>query len=174
MEYLKDKPNGKKNKKIILKEMLIKLFITFFFNSPQNFNDETIKKLYGLYMPNYSSVYDEGKNAGIDKDKVKGSLEKIFNVIDSGMDKTVIDFAKEINMFSKKIISTATANTKTNAANKGDNIYQNDFFLPIDSLRNYLKPNYTEFKPLSKDDNNSESQSESLNIFDSYIKTLKR
>ena len=173
MEYLKDKPNGKKNKKIILKEMLIKLFITFFFNSPQNFNDETLKKLYGLYMPNYSSAYDEGKNAGIDKDKVKGSLEKIFNVIDSGMDKTVIDFAKEINMFSKKIISTATANTKTNAANKGDNIYQNDFFLPIDSLRNYLKPNYTEFKPLSKDDNNSESQPESLNIFDSYIKNFK-
>ena len=173
MEYLKDKPKGKKNKKIILKEILIKLFITFIFNSPQNFNDETFRKLYGLYMPNFNNVYDEEKNSEIDKDKVKASLEKMFNVIDSGMDKTALDFAKEMNMLSRKIITTAKNSTKNVNINKGDNIYQTDSFLPIDSLRNYLKPNYTEFKPLSKENNNSETKSQSLNIFDSYINNFK-
>ena len=107
MEYLKDKPKGIHNKKLILKEILIKIFITFLFNGPQNFNDETIAKLYDLYMPNYNDIYDESNIDSIQNDKVKISLEKMLNVIDSGMDKTVIGFSKEINLLSKKIISTA-------------------------------------------------------------------
>ena len=173
LEYLKDKPKGKNNKKLILKEILIKILISYLFNSPQNFTDDTLKKLYSLYMPNYNNVYDEGNKSEIEKDKVKGSLEKMFNAIDSGIDKTVIDFSKEINMLSKKIIAKATSDTKTSSKIKEDNIYQNNFFLPIDSMRNYLKPNYTEFKPLSKVDNKSENNSNILNIFDSYIKNFK-
>ena len=170
MEYLKDKPKDKKNKKLILKEILIKIFITILFNSPQNFNDDTIKKIYNLYMPNYTTIYD-GKNiAEIEKDKVKGSLEKMFNIIDSGMDKTVLDFSKEINLLSKKIISTVS--TSKPDMKKGGNIYTSDFFLPINSMRNYLKPNYTEFKPIYKD-NPPENDSNILNIFDSYIKNFK-
>lgn len=171
MEYLKDKPKGKKNKKLILKEILIKLFITFLYNSPQHFNDEIFRKLYALYLPNYKNVYDEGVNiSNIEKDKVKSSLEKMFNVIDCGMDKTVIDFSKEINLLSKKIIASVKVNTQLKT-NKTDNIYNTDFFLPVNSLRNYLKPNYTEFKPLFKDD--KESGENALNIFDSYIKNFK-
>ena len=44
MEFLKDKPKGKHNKKLILKEILIKIFISFMLNSPQNFTDEAFKK----------------------------------------------------------------------------------------------------------------------------------
>jgi len=172
MEYLKDKPKGKHNKKLILKEMLIKIFITFLFNGPQKFNDQTLGNLYSLYLPNYNNIYDDDKKDMIEKDKVKPSLDKMFNIIDCGIDKTVIDFSKEINLLSKKIISTAMSNTKTNS-NQKDNIYQSNFFLPINSMRNYLKPNYTEFKPLSKDDNKSEPDSNSLNIFDSYINNFK-
>ena len=171
MQYLKDKPKNKKNKKLILKEILIKIFITFLFNSPQNFNDETIKKMYNLYMPNYTNVYEGGKNfVDIEKDKVKASLEKMFNVIDSGMDKTVLDFSKEINLLSKKIISTVS--TSRPDAKKVGNIYTSDFFLPINSMRNYLKPNFTEFKPIYKG-NPEENDSNILNIFDSYIKNFK-
>ena len=73
------------------------------FNSPQNFNDESLRKLYSLYMPNYKNIFDDDRIISeIEKDKVKPSLEKMFNVIDSGMDKTVIDFSKEINLLSKK------------------------------------------------------------------------
>ena len=171
MEYLKGKPKGKHNKKLILKEILIKIFISFLFNGPQNFTDDTFRKLYSIYMPNYKTIFDTENNSEIEKDKVKNSLDKMFNVIDCGLDKTVIDFSKEINMLSKKIISTTLNNI--NPINKEDNIYQTDFFLPIDSLRNYLKPNYTEFMPLYKDDNNSETESKILNIFDSYIKNFK-
>ena len=173
MEFLKDKSSGKHNKKLILKEILIKIFISFMFNSPQNFTDEAFKKLYTLYMPNYKSIYDEENYSEIERDKVKPSLEKMFNVIDSGMDKTVIDFAKEINMLSKKIISTAMSSNNPVTHNDEDNIYQSNFFLPLDSMRNYLKPNYTEFKPLLKEENNSEDKIESLNIFDSYVKNFK-
>ncbi len=172
MEYLKDKPKGKHNKKLILKEMLIKIFITFLFNGPQKFNDQTLGNLYSLYLPNYNNIYDDDKKDMIEKDKVKPSLDKMFNIIDCGIDKTVIDFSKEINLLSKKIISTAMSITRTNS-NQKDNIYQSNFFLPINSMRNYLKPNYTEFKPLSKDDNKSEPDPNSLNIFDSYINNFK-
>ena len=171
MEYLKDKPKNKKNKKLILKEILIKIIISFLFNSPQNFNDDTIRKIYNLYMPNYSTVYDGGKNfTDIEKDKVKASLEKMFNIIDSGMDKTVLDFSKEINLLSKKIISTVS--TAKGDIKKTGNIYTSDFFLPINSMRNYLKPNFTEFKPIYKG-TPDENDPNILNIFDSYIKNFK-
>ena len=169
MEYLKDKPKGIHNKKLILKEILIKIFITFLFNGPQNFNDETIAKLYDLYMPNYNDIYDESNIDSIQNDKVKISLEKMLNVIDSGMDKTVIGFSKEINLLSKKIISTALSSNETSAEQK-NNIYESDFFLPVDSLRNYLKPNFSEFKPLSIE---NESAENILDIFDSYTRKFK-
>ena len=169
MEYLRDKPKGNHNKKLILKEILIKIFITFLFNSPQNFTDETITKLYDLYMPDYNNIYDESNISSIQNDKVKISLEKMLNIIDSGMDKTVVGFSKEINLISKKIISTALSNKKTNIIIK-DNIYQTNLFLPVNTLRNYLKPNFSEFKSLS---NENESAENILDIFDSYITNFK-
>ena len=46
----------------------------------------------------------------------------MFNVIDSGIDKTIIDFSREINMLSKKIISIAMPYDKTVIFNDEDNI----------------------------------------------------
>jgi len=46
---------------------------------------------------------------------------------------------------------------------------KNEFYLPINSMRNYLKPNYTEFKTIYKDDNNNQMTTDIVNIFDSYI-----
>ena len=108
------------------------------FNGPQKFNDQTLGNLYSLYLPNYNNIYDDDKKDMIEKDKVKPSLDKMFNIIDCGIDKTVIDFSKEINLLSKKIISTAMSNTRTNS-NKKDNIYQSNFFLPINSMHKFKK-----------------------------------
>ena len=171
IDYLKGKPRNKHNKKLILKEVLIKLLITIIINSDQSFNDDTFRKIYSLYLPNYTNIYDE-KNSSINDDKVKGSLDKLFKVIDAGLDKTVLDFNKEIDICAKKIISVINS-AKTDKNKKGDNIYENEFFLPINSMRNYLKPNYTEIKSIYKDDNNNKEEKDIVNIFDSYIKNFK-
>ena len=171
INYLKDKPRNKHNKKLILKEVLIKLLITIIMNSDQSYNDDTFRKIYSLYLPNYTNIYDE-KNTSINDDKVKVSLDKLFKVIDAGLDKTLLDFNKEINICAKKIISVINS-AKTDKNKKGDNIYENEFFLPINSMRNYLKPNYTEIKSIYKDDNNNKEEKDIVNIFDSYIKNFK-
>ena len=172
INYLKDKPKNKHNKKLILKEILIKLLITIIFNSDQNFNDDTFKKLYNLYLPNYTSIYDDN-NTSIDNDKVKASLDKLFKVIDVGFDKTINDFNKEINLCAKKIIASINSG-KIDANKKGDNIYENEFYLPINSMRNYLKPNFTEFNAIYKDDNNNKEEKDIVNIFDSYINNFTK
>ena len=46
----------------------------------------------------------------------------MFNVIDSGIDKTAINFSKEINMLSNKLISIAMPCNKTVNYNDEDNI----------------------------------------------------
>ncbi len=172
INYLKDKPKNKHNKKLVLKEILIKLLITIIFNSDQNFNDDTFKKLYNLYLPNYTSIYDDN-NTSIDNDKVKASLDKLFKVIDVGFDKTINDFNKEINLCAKKIIASINSG-KIDANKKGDNIYENEFYLPINSMRNYLKPNFTEFNAIYKDDNNNKEEKDIVNIFDSYINNFTK
>jgi len=173
VNYLKGKPKSKKNQKLILREMLIKLLITFIFNSGQNFNDETFRKLYSLYLPNYHNIYDDN-NTAIEHEKVKESLDKLFQVIDVGFDKPIEDFTKEINICAKKIMSViSTGKVDKSKDQKGDNIYENEFYLPINSMRNYLKPNYTEIKAIYKDDKHGNGDKDVLNIFDSYINNFK-
>jgi uncharacterized protein YjfI (DUF2170 family) len=85
---------------------------------------------------------------------VKGSLDKLIKIIDAGFDKPIFDFKKEIEIVAKKILSTI--NSTSNTQNYNDNIMKNEFYLPINSMRNYLKPNYTDFKTIYKDDNNNQ------------------
>ena len=170
IKYLNNKPKNKHNHKLIIKEILIKLLITIIYNSDQKYNDDTFKKIYNEYLPNYKDIYDD-KNTSINDDKVKVSLDKLLKVIDLGLDKPINNFTEEINILAKKIISTISS-TKIDSK-KDDNIYVNEFYLPINSLRNYLKPNYTEFKAIYKDDNNNKEGKDIVNIFDIYIKHFK-
>ena len=171
IKYLNDKPKNKHNKKLVIKEILIKLLITIIYNSEQKFNDDTFRKIYNLYLPNYQNIYDD-KNTSISDDKVKASLDKILKIIDLGFDKTISDFTEEINILAKKIMSTISS-AKAEKPKQGDNIFENEFYLPINSMRNYLKPNYTEFKAIYKDDNNNKEEADIANIFDTYIKNFK-
>ena len=167
LNCLKNKPKGKKNQKLLLKEILIKLLITIIYNSDQNFNDETFQKIYKLYMPNCENIYDDN-NPDIENDKIKASLDKLIKIIDVGFDKTIYDFNKEINLIAKQILAKINScNTVKNI--KGNNIMENEFYLPINSMRNYLKPDYTEFKTIYKDDNNNVKSDDVVDIFDSYI-----
>ena len=163
------KPRSKKNNKLLIKEILIKLLITFIYNSDESFNDETFKKIYQMYMPDISGIYDDN-NPSIAKDKVKGSLDKLIKIIDAGYDKPIGDFKKEINLVAKKILSSIS--NVTTSQNYNDNIMKNEFLLPINTLRNYLKPSYTDFKTIYKDDNNGQYTVDTVDIFDSYIKNF--
>ena len=167
INYLKNKPKGKKNQKLLLKEILIKLLITIIYNSDQKYNDDTFRQIYQQYMPNCTNIYDDN-NSTIENDKIKSSLDKLLKIIDVGFDKPIYDFKKEINIIAKKILSSITTTKSGNTKNE-DNIMQNEFYLPINSMRNYLKPNYVEFKTLYKDDNNGEESNDIVNIFDRYI-----
>ena len=171
IDFLKNKPKNKKYQKLLVKEILVKLLITFIVNSEYNFNDNTFIKLYQLYMPDTTNIYEDN-NQSIEKDKVKGSLDKLLKILDVGFDKPIYDFNKEINLVAQKIVTTVNAKCQSEIG-YDDNIMENDFYLPINSLRNYLKPNYTEFKTLYKDDIHSESSNDVVNIFDSYIKNFK-
>jgi len=50
LTYLIEKPKPKEGKKLLLKELLIKILITIVFNSNQQFTDETFKKIYKHYI----------------------------------------------------------------------------------------------------------------------------
>ena len=163
------KPRSKKNNKLLIKEILIKLLITFIYNGDDSFNDETFKKLYQMYMPDISGIYEDN-NPSIEKDKVKGSLDKLIKIIDAGFDKPIGDFKKEINLVAKKILSSISG--VTTSQNYNDNIMKNEFLLPINTMRNYLKPSYTDFKTIYKDDNNNQYTADTVDIFDSYIKNF--
>jgi hypothetical protein len=171
MKFIKylGKPRSKKNSKLLIKEILIKLLITFIYNSDESFNDETFKKLYQMYMPDISRIYEDN-NQSIEKDKVKSSLDKLIKIIDAGFDKPIGDFKKEINIVAKRILSSI--NGVTTSQNYNDNIMKNEFLLPINTMRNYLKPSYTDFKTIYKDDNNNKYTVDNVDIFDSYIKNF--
>ena len=165
LSYLHEKSKNK-NKKILMKEILIKILITIVFNSNQPFTDETFKKIYKHYLPNYKSVLDEN-NKKEDNEKIKSSLDKLLKMIDVGFDKTITDFDKEINILANKIILIDSFGGKTNVEDDDTNILDNEFLLPINSMRKYLKPEYCEFKKIYRESNNDYNV---LDLFDTYIK----
>ena len=163
LSYLHEKSKNK-NKKILMKEILIKILITIVFNSNQPFTDETFKKIYKHYLPNYKTIHEDNKE---DNEKIKSSLDKLLKIIDVGFDKTITDFDKEINILANKIITIDSFGGRVNVEDDDTNILNNDFLLPINSMRNYLKPLYCEFKKVYRDVNNEYNV---LDLFDTYIK----
>ena len=164
LKYLKERPRKNNNKKLYLKEMLIKILITILFNSNQPITEEILKVIYSHYFPNYKEILENNKFD--DKDKIKGSLDKILKIIDVGFDQTINDFDKEINILADKIVNLK----KVDVSKDDSNILNNDFLLPIDSMRNYLKPEYSEIKKIYRDVN---IEYNALDLLDIYINQFK-
>ena len=61
LKRLITKPIKEHNKKLLLREFIIKIFITILFNSKQNFNDNTFKSLYQKFLPKYETLYNKNK-----------------------------------------------------------------------------------------------------------------
>ena len=165
LNYLIERPRKNGNKKIILKEMLIKILITILFNSNQKITEENIKLIYKHYMPDYKTI-NSNENKLNEKDKIKGALDKILKILDVGFDKSINDFNKEINILSDKIIKIGKLDIKDDTSN----ILNNDYLLPIDSMRNYLRPEYCEIKKIYRGVNNNY---QALDLLDIYINQFK-
>ena len=164
--------NKKRNNHVLnlnIRELTLKIFMTILFNSKENFTNNALKKIYLQFLPNYHEIYskenlnlfskeikEEEENEKINIKKIdtgntKNSLDKILQIIDFGFDKKFEDFEQQINILSKKLINqTESINLKNEE--EEETILNYEAFLPITSFRNYLKPNYIDFKKLYRND----------------------
>ena len=154
------------------------------------YSDETFKKLYQAFMPNYKELYQDKDQKDKNKEKkeeneeeeeeeeekekeeedeneekeskkkkkgkkkefkqkpskIKASLDKLLKIIDVGTDKPIEDFDKEINLIANKLISIGGDPLGVQNEESIDSILDNKGYLPISSLRNYLKPDFCEKK----------------------------
>ena len=229
IDRIRTKPKTFHKQKLVIREIVLKLLITIIINSKQIYSDETFKKLYQAFMPNYKELYEpkgfqekkdneiveENNDSSEEKEeneeeekkeeeqkeeqkkeedeeekpkkknkikndkkfnqkpsRIKTSLDKLLKIIDIGLDKSIDDFDKEINLIANKLISIGGDPLNIQNEENIDSILDNKGYLPINSLRNYLKPYYTEKKRIFKIDSN-EKNAYSLDIFDSYIKIFK-
>ena len=229
IDRIRKKPKTFHKQKLVIREIVLKLLITIIINSKQIYSDETFKKLYQAFMPNYKELYEpkgfqekkdneiveENNDSAEEKEeneeeekkeeeqkeeekqgedgeekpkkkniikndkrfsqkpsRIKTSLDKLLKIIDIGLDKSIDDFDKEINLIANKLISIGGDPLNIQNEENIDSILDNQGYLPITSLRNYLKPYYTEKKRIFKIDCN-EKNAHSLDIFDSYIKIFK-
>ena len=213
LDRLRTKPKSYHKQKLIIREVVLKLLITIILNSKQIYSDETFKKLYQAFMPNYKELYQTKKikekaNEINDEDdnneeeekeeekeereeekpkkkknkkkegeeeikqplsRIKTSLDKLLKIVDVGLDKPIDDFEKEINIIANKLISMGGDPLNIQNEENIDSILDNQGYLPINSLRHYMKPYYVEKKRIFKSDPN-EKVVNGLDIFDIYIK----
>ena len=210
---LKNKPRKFHQQKLIIREIVLKLLISIIINSKEMYSDETFKKLYQAFMPNYKELYqdkdqkdknkkkkeeneeeeeeeeekekeeeDENEEKESKKkikgkkkefkqkpSKIKASLDKLLKIIDVGTDKPIEDFDKEINLIANKLISIGGDPLGVQNEESIDSILDNKGYLPISSLRNYLKPDFCEKKIIYKVGKEGKN---SFDIFDTYNKVF--
>ena len=195
---LKERRQKGKCKQLILREFIIKLFITILFNSKQTFNDSTFKDIYMKFLPEYKNlnetkkpkqkeikedededgINDEDDNLNIEQEKQEKQNIKIkqsFDIIKPSLDKLlkIIDVGmdKTIEDFNNEIniIAKKLISIKGNKNNDEDEtILDSKAFLPISSFRSYLKPSIVDIKKLYKPDLNN------FDLFDYFEKTYKK
>ena len=106
--------------------------------------------------------------------RIKTSLNKLLKIIDIGLDKSIEDFDKEINLIANKLISMGGDPLNIQNDENIDSIFDNRGFLPINSLRHYLKPYYADKKKIYKIQEKKDNVKIPFDILDSYIKIFKQ
>jgi hypothetical protein len=106
--------------------------------------------------------------------RIKTSLNKLLKIIDIGLDKSIDDFDKEINLIANKLISMGGDPLNIQNDENIDSIFDNRGFLPINSLRHYLKPYYVDKKKIYKIQDKKDNVKIPFDILDSYIKIFKQ
>jgi hypothetical protein len=92
-----------------------------------------------------------------------------LKIIDVGTDKPIQDFDKEINIIANKLISIGGDPLNIQNQENIESILDNKGYLPISSLRNYLKPDFADKKIIYKIGMEGKN---SFDIFDTYNKVF--
>ena len=202
---LKKKKKKFHQENLVIRELVIKILITIVMNSKEMYSDETFKKIYQAFMPNYKELYKENdpnekKKKKKDSDeedeseeeevedlkqnrlkkekkklfsqyqsKIKTSLDTLLKIIDVGTDKSIKDFDREINIIANKLISIGGDPLNIQNEQNIDSILDNKGYLPISSLRNYLKPDFSDKKILYKIENEGKN---TFDLFETYNKVF--
>ena len=200
LNRLQNKPKKFHQQKLFIREVVIKLLISIIINSKEMYTDETFKKIYQAFMPNYKELYEDNESDEKNKDKekneeeeeeeeenenkkkkiqkkefiqkpsrIKTSLDKLLKIIDVGTDKPIEDFEKEINLIANKLLSIGGDPLNIQNEENIDSILDNKGYLPISSLRNYLKPDFSEKKIIYKIGQEGKN---SFDIFGTYNKVF--
>ena len=200
------KPKNLYRQRLSIRELVLKVLISIIINSRQIFTDETFKKLYEAFMPNYKDLYkgkievekkpkneeeeedendeeeDEEEKEEKKKNKkpvikyvetqsqVKKSMDKLFKIIDTGLDKSINDFDKEINIIANKLASIGGDPLNIQDEYSMESILDNKGYLPIDSMRTFLKPYYCEKKIIYQVQD--QEKKNTLDIIGSYLKAF--
>ena len=79
---LKTKEKKDHNKNMLIRELIIKLFITILFNSKENFTDDTFKNIYLKFLPKYKTLYinENTKNNEEEDEKMEEEEEDNLNI----------------------------------------------------------------------------------------------
>ncbi len=188
IERIINKKRNKHTNKFNLRELVLKILITIIFNSyNMNYNDEILRNIYQKYLPKYKNIYkqrkkklnkpliesDNNNNLIDDSDEeenqqsnIKKSLDKLLKIIDFGFDELIEEFSDEINIIAEKLIKENTGSSDLIDEEEEETILNCDAFLPITSLRNYLKPTFLDMKKLFKiNDKNDESEIDLFNYY---------
>ena len=137
LQRLQEKERDKHDRRIVLKEFLLKVLLTFFYNSSLNYDEKTFKSLFCTYLPNYVSLYQEseeksGRKEASEEEIFSGSkipLEKILKILDTGADKTSGEFERDVEVACQSLLKATTPSSIT----EDDLILYSDFFLPVTS-----------------------------------------
>ena len=188
IERIINKKRNKHTNTFNLRELVLKLLITIIFNSfNMNYNDETLRNIYQKYLPKYKKIYkqrnkklnepviesdnnnlidDSDEEMEIQQSNIKTSLDKLLKIIDFGFDESIEEFSDEINLIAEKLIKENTGSSDLIEEEEEETILNCDAFLPITSLRNYLKPTFLNMKKICKiNDKNDKSD---LDLFNYY------
>jgi hypothetical protein len=202
---LKNKKKKFHQENLVIREVVLKLLITIVMNSKEMYSDETFKKIYQAFMPNYKELYNEKeqndkkkkkkeadeedeseeeeeedmkllrmkkakkKIFSQDHSRIKTSIDTLLKIIDVGTDKSINDFDREINIIANKLISIGGDPLNIQNEINIDSILDNKGYLPISSLRNYFKPDFSDKKILYKIDNEGKNP---FNLFETYNKVF--
>ncbi|MCQ2816398.1 MAG: hypothetical protein MJ252_03940 [archaeon] len=146
IKRLIERPRSIRKQNFNLRELIVRIFISFLLNSKEEISNDLIEKIYLNFFPDYKEFYSEANKGNLNKydnASTKNNLDMLLKIIDVGFDKPIEEFNKDINMIVKKLMKLE------NKGQSSSNVFNNSFYLPLTYLRSYLKPYYSDHKVMS-------------------------
>ena len=129
-----------------LRELVVRLFISFLYNSREEVTNDALEKIYAHFFPDFKDFFSEENinNLGkYDNTNTKNNLDMLLKLIDVGFDKPNEDFDKEVALIAQKLIKLE------NKGKSDSSVLYNTNYLPITYMRSYLKPYFSEHSIMS-------------------------